>query len=42
MCFGGLQSNQGFNLQIYGGVFLRNLFAVFNYEKPSISLAPQA
>ncbi|KAI1619938.1 aspergillopepsin I [Exophiala viscosa] len=41
-CFGGLQSNQGLEFSIYGDVFLRSQFVVFDGSGPSISVAPHS
>ncbi|GAB7338891.1 hypothetical protein MBLNU457_5573t1 [Dothideomycetes sp. NU457] len=38
-CFGGIQSNAGQGLSIYGDVFLRQVFTVFNGEEPKIGFA---
>lgn len=39
VCFGGLQSNQGMPMQIFGDVFLKALFVVFDRRGPSLGLA---
>ncbi|KAL9110155.1 MAG: hypothetical protein Q9227_005215 [Pyrenula ochraceoflavens] len=42
-CFGGLQSNQGANLQIYGDVFFKSQFVAFQgTNPPTLGLAPHA
>jgi len=41
-CFGGLQSNQGLSFSIYGDVFFRSQFVVFNGADPSVSVAPHS
>lgn len=38
-CFGGIQSNAGQGLSIYGDVLLRQVFTVFNGEAPKIGFA---
>ncbi|KAL4893479.1 aspartic peptidase domain-containing protein [Aspergillus ambiguus] len=40
VCYGGVQSNQGSSLQIFGDVFLKAFFAVFDLRGPSLGLAP--
>ncbi|KAL2011195.1 hypothetical protein VTN00DRAFT_3913 [Thermoascus crustaceus] len=42
ICFGGVQSNQGSGLQIYGDVFLKSMFVVFDQRGPSLGLASPA
>lgn len=41
-CFGGMQSNQGLQFSIYGDVFMKSNFVVFDGQTPSISVAPHA
>ncbi|KIW21470.1 hypothetical protein PV08_02050 [Exophiala spinifera] len=41
-CFGGLQSSQGLPFSIYGDVFFRSNFVVFDGAGPSTSFAPHA
>ncbi|KAF7513064.1 hypothetical protein GJ744_011330 [Endocarpon pusillum] len=43
VCFGGVQSNRQAPLQIFGDVFFKSQFVVFNgAEPPSLGLAPHA
>ncbi|EED18168.1 extracellular aspartic endopeptidase, putative [Talaromyces stipitatus ATCC 10500] len=42
MCFGGIQSNQGSQFQIFGDVFLKSMFVVFDQRGPSLGLASPA
>ena len=41
-CFGGMQSNQGLQFSIYGDVFFKSNFVVFDGSAPSISFAPHS
>lgn len=41
-CFGGLQSNQGIGLSIYGDVFLKAVLAVFDSDNQRFGYAPKA
>jgi aspartyl protease len=41
-CFGGVQSNGGSGLQIYGDVMFRTQYVVFNGQAKTLSLAPKA
>ncbi|EXJ65384.1 hypothetical protein A1O7_01725 [Cladophialophora yegresii CBS 114405] len=38
-CYGGLQSNQGIGLSIYGDIFLKAVFAVFDSENMQFGVA---
>ncbi|KAL1863528.1 hypothetical protein Plec18167_000622 [Paecilomyces lecythidis] len=42
VCFGGVQSNQGSQLQIFGDVFLKSMFVAFDMRGPSLGLATPA
>jgi aspergillopepsin I len=42
VCFGGVQSNAGSSLAIYGDVFLKALFVVFDHRGPSLGIAAPA
>lgn len=39
VCYGGVQSNSGSSLQIFGDVFLKALFVVFDQRGPSLGFA---
>jgi hypothetical protein len=41
-CFGGVQSNGGANLQIYGDVLFRAQYVVFDGGNKALQLAPKA
>ncbi|KAL8692720.1 MAG: hypothetical protein Q9218_002309 [Villophora microphyllina] len=42
LCFGGLQSNQGQHLQIYGDVLFKSQFVVFDGGNSAVAFAPHA
>lgn len=42
MCFGGIQSNSGMEFSIFGDVFLKNQYVVFDAEGPRLGFAQQA
>lgn len=42
VCFGGIQSNQGVDVQVFGDVFLKPLFVVFDHRGPSLGIATPA
>lgn len=42
VCFGGIQSNQGVDVQVFGDVFLKTLFVVFDHRGPSLGIATPA
>ena len=41
MCFGGVQSNGGANLQIYGDVMFRTQYVVFDGGNTQLQIAPK-
>ncbi|KAF2103514.1 aspergillopepsin A precursor [Rhizodiscina lignyota] len=41
-CFGGVQSNQGSGMQIYGDVMFKTQYVVFDGSTPQLMLAPKA
>lgn len=41
-CFGGIQSSDGMEFSIFGDVFLKNQYVVFDAEGPRLGFAPQA
>lgn len=42
VCFGGLQSNRGQKLQIYGDIMFKSHFVVFHGGNLAIGVAPHA
>ena len=42
MCFGGIQSTSGMEFSIFGDVFLKNQYVVFDAEGPRLGFAQQA
>jgi hypothetical protein len=41
-CFGGIQSNGGATLQIYGDVMFRSQYVVFDGQNKALQIAPKA
>ncbi|OKL64239.1 putative aspergillopepsin A-like aspartic endopeptidase [Talaromyces atroroseus] len=41
-CYGGVQSNSGSEFQIFGDVFLKSMYVVFDQRGPSLGLATPA
>ncbi|KAJ5587087.1 aspergillopepsin A-like aspartic endopeptidase [Penicillium hispanicum] len=39
VCYGGIQSNSGSSLQIFGDIFLKSFFVVFDQRGPSLGIA---
>ncbi|KAI9930361.1 hypothetical protein ASPWEDRAFT_106749 [Aspergillus wentii DTO 134E9] len=42
VCYGGVQTNQGTSMQIFGDVFLKALYVVFDMRGPSLGFAAPA
>jgi aspergillopepsin I len=41
-CYGGIQSNEGIGLSIFGDIFLKSQYVVFDSEGPRLGFAAQA
>lgn len=41
-CFGGVQSNGGAKIQIYGDVMFRSQYVVFDGKNKALMMAPKA
>ncbi|KAL9125983.1 MAG: hypothetical protein Q9217_004898, partial [Psora testacea] len=42
MCYGGIQSNEGHEPQIFGDIMFRSQFVVFDYDNMQLGFAPHA